>query len=116
MITRILCQLFFIQFKGTSLDDSLNDMKEKQNYISLSPLIIDQSVFSAKNTQTPEIFCFIGKNGRNYHFSQYKNELPTGEQKTLASNKYLIIKKENLAQPKFNELFEHLELLLKPLI
>ena len=103
-------------FKGTKIDNSLNKMYEKQNYISLTPLIIDQSVFSAKNTQPPEIYYFTGKNGRNYHFSQYKNELSIGEQKTLISNKYLTIKKEDLTQPQFNELFKHLEFLLKPLI
>lgn len=103
-------------FQGTNINTCLNEMYENQNYISLSPLIIDQSVFSAKNTQTPEVFYFTGKNGRNYHFSQYKNELPTETQKTIASNKYLIIKKESLTQPKFNELFKHLELVLRPLI
>lgn len=103
-------------FKGMNIDTCLNEIYQKQNYISLSPIMIDQSVFSDKNTQTPEIFYFTGMNGRNYYFAQYKNELPLGGQKTLASNKMLIVKKENLSQPKLNELFNHLELLLKPLI
>ncbi|AYQ31572.1 hypothetical protein [Runella sp. SP2] len=103
-------------FKGTNIDASLNTLYNNKNYISLSPLIIDQSVFSAKMTQTPEIFNFCGMSGRSYHFAQYKNELPVGEPKTIASNKSFLVKKENLNQPKWNELFEHLELLLKPLI
>ena len=103
-------------FKGTNIDASLNTMYNNKNYISLSPLIIDQSVFAAKMTQTPEIFNFMGMSGRSYHFAQYKNELPVSEQKITTSNKNLIIKKENLNQPKLNELFDHLELLFKPLI
>lgn len=100
-------------FEGTNIDVCLHEIFDKQNYISLSPLIIDQSVFSEKVTQTPEIFNFNGMNGKNYYFMQYKNELPVGEQKTLASNKNLIVKNVNLNQPKLDELFSHLDILLK---
>ncbi len=101
-------------FRGTDISACLSEMHEHQNYISLSPFIIDQSVFSEKITQTPEIYNFGGMNGRNYHFVNYKNELPTGEVKKLSSNKELIVKKENLTLPKLNQLFEHLDLLLSP--
>ncbi|PAC26985.1 hypothetical protein [Flectobacillus sp. BAB-3569] len=71
-------------FKGTHIPTTFKEMYKNQNdipYISLSPFIIDQSVFSEKITQTPEIYNFGGMNGKNYHFVNFKNELPTGEQK-----------------------------------
>ncbi len=103
-------------FRGTNIASSLNTMHQAHNYISLSPFIIDQSVFSEKITQTPEVYHFVGINSRNYHFANYKNELPTGGQTKLSSNKELIVKKENLTLPKLNQLFEHLDLLIRPFL
>ena len=51
--------------------------KTKGSFLSLSPFVIDQSVFAGKATQTPEIYYYTGygKAKRQYNYSQYKNEL-----------------------------------------
>lgn len=101
-------------FKGKNVEDCLNKIGDGQSYLSLSPLIIDQSVFSEKNTQTPEIYYYTGKSRRQYHFAQYKNELHYSEQQTLTSNKTLTVQMQNNKQPKLNELFEQLEQFFNP--
>lgn len=84
-------------------------------FLSLSPLVIDQSVFTEKPTQTPEIYYFTAyqPQERLYKFAQYKNELGIDNQ-PLSSNKWLTAKAQNNKQPKFNELFKQMELLFNP--
>lgn len=103
-------------FKGKNIDDCLEKIGDPATYISLSPLLVDQSVFSDKTTQTPEIYYFVGSDpiARRYDFAQFKNELPFGERTNIASNKFLRVKKENRKQPKLNDLFKQLELVFKP--
>ncbi len=103
-------------FKGTSVRESLRSFTAENLPLSLSPLLIDQSVFANKETQTPEIFYYIGqsKKGRRYHYAQYKNELPIEAKKELASNKTLDVKAENDKQPKLNELYEQLKTVFQP--
>ncbi len=85
-------------------------------FLSLSPLVIDQSVFTEKPTQTPEIYYFTAyqPQERLYKFAQYKNELGIDNQ-PLSSNKELTTKAQNNKQPKFNELFKQMELLFNPI-
>jgi hypothetical protein len=85
-------------------------------FLSLSPLVIDQSVFTEKPTQTPEIYYFTAYQSaeRLYKFAQYKNELSIGNQ-PLSSNKELSAKAQNNKQPKLNELFKQIELLFNPI-
>ncbi len=101
-------------FNGSNVEACLEDIGNEDTYISLSPLIIDQSVFSDKPTQTPEIYYLTGYSSRKYQFAQYKNELPIGEQKELTSNKTIQVKATNIKQPKFDELFEQMEQIFKP--
>lgn len=105
-------------FKGTDVASCLNQLHDAQNYLSLSPLVIDQSVFADKKTQTPEIFYYIGRSnkGRKYHFAQYKNELPIKGKKGLLSNKTLTVAAENNQQPRLNELFSQLDIVFHPFI
>ncbi|MFN0200945.1 MAG: hypothetical protein ACKVTZ_05465 [Bacteroidia bacterium] len=96
-------------FAGTNIADCLEKMYQEQNYLSLSPLLIDQSVFAEKSKQTPEIYYYIGSNKREYHFALYKNEVDSeNPQKEPNSNKKLVVKRQNNNQPKLDELFEHL--------
>lgn len=97
-------------FKGTDVASSLDGMHDSEAYLSLSPLIIDQSVYAGKPTQTPEIFYYTGyeKIDREYNFALYKNELARGEKDT-GSNKYLNVLTQNNKQPQLDELFEQLE-------
>ncbi len=103
-------------FKGTHISSCLENIQDDSSYISLSPLLIDQSVFANKNTQTPEVFYYIGqsKRGRRFHFAQYKNELPLQGQTSLTSNKSLTVSVENTKQPKLNDLYEQMDAVLKP--
>ncbi len=103
-------------FKGSSMDTCLANISDPTTFISLSPLVIDQSVFAEKATQTPEIYYFIGgdASARRYDFAYFKNELPFGDRQNIPSNRILPVKKQNNAQAKLNDLFKQLELVFKP--
>jgi hypothetical protein len=85
---------------------------ESGNYLSLSPLVIDKSVYAEKPTQTPEIYYFTGNEKRKLHFAQYKNELALGE--VSKANKRMTVKSANISQPKLDELYAQVEKLFKP--
>ena len=101
--------------KGSSVEACLQDLQNEGSYLSLSPLLIDQSVFADKNTQTPEIFYYTGQasKGRKYFYALYRNELSLqGERKN--SNKRLAVQRQNNKQPKLDELYDQLKQLLNP--
>ncbi|MDX1912376.1 MAG: hypothetical protein SFV22_12860 [Saprospiraceae bacterium] len=102
-------------FKGNEIQQCLQNIGDPDTYLSLSPLLIDQSVFSEKTTQTPEVYYFTGQTpgSRQYEYAQYKNELPLGAG-APNSNKTLRVKSENSSQPKLNDLYEQLETVFKP--
>jgi len=102
-------------FKGNEIQTCLQNIGDPGTYLSLSPLVIDQSVFSAKNTDTPEIYYYAGSTpgGRQYKYAQYNNELPLSGP-PLPSNKVLRVRAENTQQPKLNELYEQLETVFGP--
>ncbi len=102
-------------FRGSNMAHCLDCIQNPDAYISLSPLVVDQSVFSEKSTQTPEIFYYTGQEpgGRQYQFAQYKNELEYAGQR-IASNKRMAVKAQNNQQPRLDELFEQLEQVFKP--
>lgn len=101
--------------KGSNVERSLANIDLPGHYLSLSPLIIDQSVFTEKQTQTPEVFYYAGlaSNGQCYHFEQYKNELSYAG-RSIPTNKKLLVRAQNNHQPKLDELHGHLEQLIKP--
>ncbi len=101
--------------KGANVDQSLEDIRKGGAYLSLSPLVIDQSVFSDKATQTPEIYCYSGRRGKHYGFDRYKNELSWEAGQRVPSNKYLEIQRKNRRYPQFDELYNHIVQVLKPL-
>jgi hypothetical protein len=103
-------------FKGSNVASCLDNISDQKTYLSLSPLIIDQSVFSDKMTQTPEIFYYIGQQQtpKQYSFAQYKNELPVNDMEKLSSNRELKVKEQNNQQPKLDELFEQLNQVFAP--
>lgn len=102
-------------FRGSNMADCLDRIHKPDTYISLSPLVVDQSVFADKATQTPEIYYYIGqdKSGRQYLFAQYKNELEY-EGRPIPSNKRMIVKAQNIQQPRLDELFGQLEQVFQP--
>lgn len=102
-------------FKGSEMGNILDHIHDPNTFLSLSPLVIDQSVYAAKPTQTPEIYYFIGQaTGRKeFRFAHYKNELATGDT-PISTNKELPVAKQNTLQPKLNELHTQLEQLLSP--
>jgi hypothetical protein len=101
-------------FKGSNIETCLASIADTASYISLSPLVVDLSIYSDKETQTPEIYYFTGQSNRQYIFAQYKNELVYGEAESKKSNKLLQVKRQNNRQPKLDELFEQLEHVFAP--
>ena len=104
-------------FRGSDVSSGMDKIREQNAYLSLSPLVIDQSVYAEKLTQTPEIFYYTGyeKGKRQYNYMQYKNELAFGSMGEITSNKSLKVMAQNTDQHRFNELFEQLEEIFKPL-
>lgn len=104
-------------FRGSDVSSGMDKIREPHSYLSLSPLVIDQSVYSEKLAQTPEIFYYTGyeKGKRQYNYVQYKNELTFGDKGEIVSNKSLKVMAQNTDQHRFNELFEQLEDIFKPL-
>ncbi|MEP7111356.1 MAG: hypothetical protein ABI760_25395 [Ferruginibacter sp.] len=104
-------------FKGNDVASCMDKIQDQTSYLSLSPLVIDQSVYAGKPTQTPEIFYYSGyeKPKRRYGFAQYKNELAYGGKGDIVSNKMLGVLTQNNNQPRLDELFEQLEEVFKPL-
>ena len=104
-------------FRGNDVATCMDNVQNQGSYLSLSPLVIDQSVYAGKPTQTPEIFYYTGfeKAKRQYNYSQYKNELAFGGKGDIVSNKSLRVLGQNNNQPRLDELFEQLEDVFKPL-
>ncbi len=100
-------------FKGRTVEGCLEKI-EHAPPLSLSPLIIDQSVYADKLTQTPEIYYYTGREHRQYNFAQYKNELVYNGQNSSSSNKELTIKRQNIKLPKLDELFNQMEQIFSP--
>lgn len=101
-------------FKGNHIESCLRNISDTNSYLSLSPLIIDQSVYVDKETQTPEVYYYTGKRKRQFEFARYRNEMALGEQTKSKSNKLISIKKQNNQQPGYDELYEQLDHVLKP--
>jgi hypothetical protein len=103
-------------FKGTDIAACMDNIQTPSSYLCLSPLVIDQSVYAGKPTQTPEIFYYTGyeKTKRQYNYAQYKNELTFGVKGDIVSNKSLTVSAQNNNQPRLDELFEQLEDVFKP--
>ena len=94
----------------------MDNVQTQGSFISLSPFIIDQSVYAGKPTQTPEIYYYAGydKTARQYNYAQYKNELAFGGSGDITSNKSLAVLEQNNNQPPLDDLFEQLEDVLNP--
>ncbi len=104
-------------FRGHNLSSGMDKIQDQNAYLSLSPLIIDQSVYMKPLKQTPEIVYYTGyeKAKRQYNYSLYKNELAFGGKGDLVTNQYLKVLTENSDQPHLNKLYELLEEIFKPL-
>lgn len=103
-------------FKGTDVSSAMDNIQNQSSFLSLSPFVIDQSVYAAKTTQTPEIYYYAGyeKSKRQYNYSQYKNELAFGGTGNISSNKSLAVLEQNNTQPPLDYLFERLEDIVYP--
>lgn len=104
-------------FKGNVLAACLKNIQDKNSYLSLSPLLIDKSVYANDNNkQTPEIFYYAGyeKPNRQYNYSPINKELALG--KTVDNARYptLNIKATNTELSGLDDLFEQLEDIFKP--
>lgn len=104
-------------FKGTDIASCMDNIQDQSTYLCLSPLVIDQSVYTDKSTQTPEIYYYTGyeKAKRRYNYMQYKNELAFGGKGDIISNKSIGVLEQNNNQSLLDELFVQLEDVFKPL-
>ena len=104
-------------FKGTDIATCMDKIQDQSSYLCLSPLVIDQSVYTDKSTQTPEIYYYAGyeKAKRRYNYMQYKNELAFGGKGDIVSNKSVGVLEQNNNQSLLDELFVQLEDVFKPL-
>jgi hypothetical protein len=104
-------------FKGSDIATCMDNIQNQSTYLCLSPLVIDQSVYTDKSTQTPEIYYYAGyeKAKRRYNFMQYKNELSFRGKGDIVSNKSIGVLEQNNNQSLLDELFVQLEEVFKPL-
>lgn len=103
--------------KGADAQAGLRGFGGGSAPLSLSPLVIDQSVFTERPTQTPEIYCYQGYDGatsRSYHYAHHRNELPYAGLDKIASNKAFPVRSQNNKQPRLNDLYRQLEQLFAP--
>ena len=93
-------------FKGTNLTTCMKELGEdKKVVISLSPLIIDESVFQSEEKQTPEIYYYIGRERNAFIYKHYQAETPIeGEEENQGSYELLQVKEINEEQTKLNQL------------
>ena len=105
-------------FKGNVLAACLRNIEDKESYISLSPLLVDKSVYDDENKkQTPEIFYYTGyqKEGRKYSYVPYNKELTVGsEQEDNGKYPTLYVKSTNTELSGLDDLFEQLEDIFNP--
>jgi hypothetical protein len=104
-------------FKGNALAACLKNIRDKSTYISLSPLLIDKSVYADDNNkQTPEIFYYAGyeKLNRQYNYTPYNKELALGKAQEKTRYPSLNIKATNTDLSGLDDLFEQLEEIFNP--
>lgn len=100
-------------FNEKNIEMAMNNIHNQATYLSLSPLVIDKSVFDeGAEKQTPEIYYYTGGQPRQYDFAKYENELERSNA-AAKSNKYIHVKRLNNKNPKLNELFEQMEKLFQ---
>jgi hypothetical protein len=101
-------------FRGISVADCLMKIHDPGSYISLSPLVVDESVFKDA-TQTPEIFYFIGIDGekRQYRFVHYNQELKFEGHETYTYDP-IEVGAQNNKFPRLDELYEQLQKVFHP--
>lgn len=100
-------------FRGSHVGSSFENISRGDNYLSLSPLIIDKTVFDHQGKQTPEIYYYTGRVSKQYHYALYKNELPFGGLDHISTNREIEVKSQNTEMPKLNELFQELSPIFK---
>lgn len=99
-------------FNSNNVEFCLQNIHHHSNHISLSPFIIDQSVYN-EVSQTPEIFYFTGHKDQIYCFSKYNNELAIGGQKS-PFHKTLKVGARGNEIPRLKHLFQQMERLFAP--
>lgn len=108
-------------FKGNDIATSMGNIQDQKTYLSLSPLVIDQSAYGDESKQTPEIFYYTGyeekteNTKRNYNYSKYTNELVLAGMDNVKSNDAFQVFDQNTNSDWMNDLFKQLEIVFKPL-
>jgi len=92
--------------KAPNVDTGLSKISDPQNYLSLSPLVIDKNVFATKVTTTPSVYYYTGRSENQYIFANYRDELNL-EELGLKANP-LTIKRQN-KDTELNKLHEQIK-------
>ncbi len=101
-------------FRGNNIDSCLEKLNEENSYISLSPLIIDKSVWAKNEKQTPDVYYYSGKNKKEYVFANYANEFIKDNQTEPKSNQKINIGKQDQEKLNSKKLYKQIELILQP--
>lgn len=104
-------------FKGNVLASCLRNIDDKTAYISLTPLLLDKSVYDDEDKkQTPEVYYFTGyqKGKRQYNYSPFNKELDLDKENDNTLYPTLEVKSTNTDLAGLDDLFEQLEEMLNP--
>ncbi len=104
-------------FNGNVLAACLQNIQDRNSYLSLSPLLIDKSVYADENSkQTPEIFYYTGyeRSERQYSYVPYNKELALEKRTTITIYPSLHVKSINTELSSLDDLFEQLEEIVDP--
>lgn len=93
----------------------LENIGANDSFISLSPLVIDLSVYDEKPKDTPEIFLFAGMDTkkRQYNYTHFRNEIPINLVEP-ATNNVIKVLETNTETATLDKLFMDLEDILNP--
>ena len=96
-------------FNQKSNQGILSNLDHPDRYLSLSPVVIDLSVYSDKAKQTPEIFYYSGKKNKRFNYAKYNNELITNDKENSRKNHFQIVSKTNNGYTLLNDLHDELK-------
>ncbi len=99
--------------KGKNSDTGLEQIYDPNSYLSLSPLLIDESVLCGRFTQTPEVFYFSGRHSGEIQYEKIKNDMVFGGKTRIETNDILSFRSHNHGLDWMDDFYDHLETVLE---
>ncbi|MEM1215108.1 MAG: hypothetical protein AAGJ82_05460 [Bacteroidota bacterium] len=100
-------------FKGTDIGQAMERLAQQENYLSLTPFIIDYSVFKQTETHTPDIRYYAGKEESAYRYHEVGLELNINSEEQARVHKKIRVSRQNIRQPGLDELHRQLTQLIR---